>query len=451
MKKIILFLFLSLLLNDLLVGNAANEGVDRNFSLKVASASSEVTSLLPSINIPNDNPEDTNAVDPRKYGAKGDGTTDDAVAIQQSIDMCAQNGGGIVVLKNGIFLSSPLALKTGVYLKVEAPAVLKAVSYADYPGANSGSKSKPAPLVGARNASHIGVFGNGTIDGNGQDWWRTQGWQGEDLPKLKIANEVNRPYLVNFINSSDIIVKDITLQNSAQFNLVPQNSDNVVISKVTIHNPANSHNTDGIDPSGSNIFIDGCTIDTGDDNIAIKGHNGYTKNVYITNCTFYHGHGLSIGSDFERGVENVYAKNITFINTEIGIRIKSARDRGGLVNNIHYSNLMMKNVGQAIEITEYYPKIPLAGEDTAQDMTVTTPQYKNITISGVMATAKKAAGAIVGLPESLIQDVTLTNVTISAPKGLTVRNAQVVMSQTTIQAAKSSDYIMEENSSIIKK
>jgi polygalacturonase len=450
MKKTvaILFLFLYLLSNEVLIGHAASRSGDGKSIPDAASAWSEFIPPLPSTNIPNDNPSDTNAVDPRQYGAKVDGITDDAAAIQQAIDNCAQNGGGIVVLKKGIFLSSPLVLKTGVYLKVEASAVLKAVPYADYPGANEGLKSKPAPLIGARNASHIGVFANGTIDGNGQDWWRTQGWQGENLPKLKIANAVNRPYLVNFINSSDIIVKDVTLQNSAQFNLVPQNCDNVVIAKVTIHNPANSHNTDGIDPSGSNIFIDGCTIDTGDDNIAIKGHNGPTKNVYITNCTFYHGHGLSIGSDFERGVENVYAQNIAFINTETGIRIKSARDRGGLVNNIHYSNLTMKNVGQAIEFTGYYPKIPPAGEDTTRDMTATTPRYQNITISEITATAEKAAGAIVGLPESLIQGVTLNNVTINAPKGLTVRNAQIVTSQTTIQTINSSDYLKEENSSI---
>ncbi|SFL70650.1 glycoside hydrolase family 28 protein [Pelosinus propionicus] len=436
MKKTILVFFLALLLiNGTLPSKAANTSID-------------IIPPLPSTVIAKDSPENANAVDPRAYGAKADGVTDDAVAIQKAINSCAQKGGGIVVLKNGTFLSSPLVLKTGVYLKIEALTVLKAVPYADYPK-NIKPQSKPAALVGAKNASHFGVFGNGTIDGNGQDWWRTQGWQGEDLPKLKIPNTIKRPSLLDFSDCSDIIVKDVTLQNSPQLTLVPHNSDNVVISNVKIYNPANSHNTDGIDPSGNNVFIDGCTIDTGDDNIAIKGQrNGSTQNIYITNSTFYHGHGLSIGSDFVEGVENVYAKNITFADTETGIRIKSVRGRGGLVNNANFSDITMKNVGRAIVIAGYYPKIPPAGEDVAQAIISGTPRYQNITISGITATAVKEAGAIVGLPESPIQGVTLTNVMINAPRGLTIRNAQVSTTQTTINAANGPEYVAEENSVI---
>lgn len=435
-KLLSLFLFAVILLNVTLVGCAASKNNETAATIPP----------LPSTTVPGDTPDNANAIDPMQYGAKADGTADDGGAIQQAIDICAQKGGGIVVLKSGMFLSSPLMLKTGVYLKVEAQAILKAIPYTSYP--KNILKSKPAPLIGALNASNFGVFGCGTIDGNGQDWWRTQGWQGEDLAKQKIPNQVIRPYLVYFINSSNIIVKDVTLQNSPQFNLVPQVCENVVISNVTIHNPENSPNTDGIDPSGSNIFIDNVKVDTGDDNIAIKGHLCNTHNIYITNSTFYHGHGLSIGSDFEQGVQNVYAQNCTFVNTEAGIRIKSTRGRGGVVSNIHYSDFTMTNVGRAIQITAYYPRIPEAGIDAGQPLTATTPQYTGITINNLTATTVKMAGDIVGVPECPVQDVSLSNVSISGPKGLNVRNAHISTDKTVITAVESKDYVMQENASV---
>ncbi|MBP2645843.1 MAG: polygalacturonase [Firmicutes bacterium] len=438
MVKKVLFLFLGLvfILNVGLAGCTGANGIVADNDIPP----------LPSVSIPNDDSDNSHALDARQYGAKGDGVSDDGGAIQQAINSCAQKGGGIVLLKDGVFLSSPIVLKSGVYLKVEETAMLKAIPYESYPKANGASK--PAPLIGAKSAERIGILGKGKIDGNGPEWWRTQGWEGEDVPKKKIPNNVSRPYLVYFIDCSDIIVKDVTLQNSPMFNLVPQKCEDVVIYNVTIHNPANSPNTDAIDPSGNNFFIDHVTLDTGDDNIAIKGHLCSTSNVYITNSVFLHGHGLSIGSDFEKGVQNVFAKNCKFVNTEAGIRIKSARDRGGLVNNVHYSDFTMENVGRAIQITAYYPQIPATGKDTAQEKTATTPQYQNITISGIVATAFKSAGDIIGLPECITQDMTLSNVQIKAPKGLTVRNAQIRTQQTHIQAEEGPEYIAQENSSI---
>lgn len=428
--------FCLLLVSMLLAGTltASCQNLDEGFAVNIT------IPPVPSTDIPNDNSEDMNAVDPRQYGAQADGITDDGSAIQKSIDVCEQKGGGIVVLKNGIFLSSPLVLKSRVFLKVEAPAILKALSYADYPNRNA-----PKAFLTATNASNFGIFGNGAVDGNGSDWWEAF------RPTKQEAYQLKRPNMIVFYNSKNIIMKDITLQNSPMFNFVPTLCNQVVVKDVTVSNPANSPNTDGIDPSGStNVFIDHCTISTGDDNIAIKGSIGPTTNVYITNNTFGFGHGLSIGSDFGKGVENVYAKNCTFTNTTTGIRIKSSRNKGGWLKNVNYSDMTMTDVGTAILITAYYPKIPESGVDTYQSMSSKTPRYQDVTITNVTATAKKDAGGIIGVPESPIHNVTLTNVTINAPTGMIIRNAQVVANNTTIDTNDGPDFIKEENGNVDK-
>lgn len=411
-------------------------------SCKAATSHSDGNATIPPVpptDIHKDNSADTQAVDPRLYGAKADGITDDGAAIQQAIDVCAQQGGGIVILKQGVFLSSPLILKSGVYLKVEAPAILKALPYAQYPG-----KDVPRPFLTATNAVNIGIFGDGTIDGNGRAWWDAfRSAQRTDAP-------LKRPNMIVFYHSQQIIVKGITLQNSPMFNFVPTLCRQVVVQNVTISNPADAPNTDGIDPSGcTDVFIDHCRISTGDDNIAIKATAGPTVNVYITKDVFGFGHGLSIGSDFGQGVENVYAKDCTFTHTTTGIRIKSARDRGGWLKHVHYSNMSMTDVGTAILITAYYPKIPASGMDASQAMSLKTPCYDDITIDQVTATATKQAGQIIGVPESPIQHVTLMNVQINAPVGMTIRNAQVAAAHTSIRTNNGSAFITEEHSSLV--
>jgi polygalacturonase len=226
-------------------------------------------------------------------------------------------------------------------------------------------------------------------------------------------------------------IKDVTMINSPSFHLVPRDCEDVDIIRVTIRAPEDSPNTDAIDPSASRyVRISDCIFDVGDDDIAIKsGHpdsshpNAASEFITVSNCTFLHGHGMSIGSETVGGVRNVTVKNCTFEGTENGLRIKSPRGRGGTVENITYSDITMKDVRpNAITITCYYPKIPQT--DTNQPMTSETPIFKNIKISNVKATSQKAAGVIVGLPESLVENVVLENVQITAPKGLMIRNAK---------------------------
>ncbi len=240
----------------------------------------------------------------------------------------------------------------------------------------------------------------------------------------------HRPYLVRFSNCQRVLVQGITLSNSPMFHLVPQNCTDVTIRGITIKSPSNAHNTDGIDPSGWNFLITDCTIDSGDDNIAIKpggGHAPGDKNYLITNCKFLHGHGMSIGSGTSGGIEDLTVCNCTFEATDAGIRIKTARGRGGLLQNLTYENLTMTAVKNPIYIIDWYPERDAPKDpatEKAEPVADRTPINRNITIRNVTATNCPTAGTIRGLPEALITDVILSNVTISAKTGMKIYHAK---------------------------
>jgi polygalacturonase len=202
-------------------------------------------------------------------------------------------------------------------------------------------------------------------------------------------------------------------------------------------------NTDAVDPfSSSNVKIDHLYADTGDDNIAIKsgaskspGPDSPSRNITITDCTFLHGHGLSIGSELAGGVENIRAERIHFDGTDNGIRIKANRDRGNDVGGLVFRDVDMKDVKNALIISEYYPKIlPPDAAEAPQPVTRLTPRFHDITFENVIAVDSAVAGAIVGLPESPVLGVTLRNVKIDAVRGLTIGYAEVTGTKVAVTA-----------------
>jgi polygalacturonase len=212
----------------------------------------------------------------------------------------------------------------------------------------------------------------------------------------------------------------------------------VVITNVRILAPERAANTDAIDPSGRRYLITHCKIDVGDDNIAIKagkkmpGHDFQSEDFLITDCTFLHGHGMSIGSETAGGVRNITMRNCSFENTENGIRIKSDTRRGGIVENLVCENITMKNVNPAITLTCVYQGTS-AGDKKPGDAQTNSatdggniPIFRNIHINNLTATCPKAAGLILGLPESCISNVVLENVKITAAKPFAISNAKSV-------------------------
>jgi polygalacturonase len=236
-------------------------------------------------------------------------------------------------------------------------------------------------------------------------------------------------------------MENITAQNSPMWQIVPYYSDDVVFRNVKVLAPTTSHNTDGIDPfSSSHVVIDHVLIDTGDDNVAIKsgqpnspGPDAPSTDITITDCTFLNGHGLSIGSEVSGGVQRVLVERVHFKGTGTGIRIKSNRDRGGDIGPLSYNDLDMEDVATAILITEFYPKIPTSIEPAP--ITRLTPRFHDITISNVRARGSKDAAVVVGLPESPILGLRLSNVSIQATKGATLQYVQVAVKNFNVQAS----------------
>jgi polygalacturonase len=368
---------------------------------------------------------------PRDLGAKGDGTTKDTTAIQGAIDACAAKGGGTVRLTAGTYLSAPIVLKSNITLQLDKGAtLLGSPDHTDYPDKVEFRLPAVQSLVSATNAENVAITGEGTIDGQGESWWKmTRG-----VRDAGVMGNHPRPRLVVFDHCKHVRVEGVTIQNSPFWQLVPYYSDDVVISHVRILAPYPSPNTDAIDPfSSSNVRIDHLYADTGDDAIAIKsgainsaGGDEPVHDITITDCTFLHGHGLSIGSELAGGAHNILAERIHFLGSDNGIRVKANRDRGNDVSNLVFRDIDMRDVKNPIVISEYYPRIlPPAGDVAPQPVTRLTPRFHNFVFENVTATGGEMAGAIVGLPEAPVDDIVLKNVTLSGKTGLTVGYANV--------------------------
>jgi polygalacturonase len=380
--------------------------------------------------------------DPHAFGAKGDGTTKDTVAIQSAIDACAAQGGGTVKLTAGTYLSAPIVLKSNITLHLDKGAtLLGSPDHGDYPDKVEFRLPAVQSLVSATNAESVAIEGDGVIDGQGESWWHMmRGLHDAGV----MGNPHPRPRLVVFDHCKHVRVEGVTIQNSPFWQLVPYYSDDVIIRNVRILAPYPSPNTDAVDPfSSSNVRIDHLYADTGDDNIAIKsgaidspGGDDPARDITITDCTFLHGHGLSIGSEVAGGAHNIVAKRIHFEGTDNGIRVKANRDRGNDVSDLSFSDIDMKDVKNPLVISEYYPHILPEGAVTAEPVTRLTPHFHDISFENVTATGAKMAGAIVGLPEAPVDGIVLKNVKLAGETGLTIGYANVSATNLTVQAAQ---------------
>lgn len=378
--------------------------------------------------------------DVHAHGAHGDGVQKDTQAIQSAIDACAKRGGGTVLLRAGTYLSAPIELKSNITLKLEKDAtLLGSPDHADYPANTEFREPGLQSLVSATNAENVAITGEGTIDGNGESWWemarsiKNAGVMGSDHP---------RPRLVVFDHCKHVRIEGVTVQNSPMWQVVPYYSDDVVIRDVRVLAPQHSPNTDAVDPfSSTHVVIDHLYADTGDDNIAIKsgainspGPDAPSEDITITDCTFLHGHGLSIGSEIAGGARNIQAERIHFDGTDNGIRVKANRDRGNDVSHLVFRDIEMKNVKNALVISEYYPKILPSAGVSPMPVTRLTPKFHDIVIENLTARDSESLGAIEGLPEAPIAGVVLRNVELSGKHGLTIAYAQVTGSQMKVNA-----------------
>ena len=379
--------------------------------------------------LPNINTKNVINVTSPPYNAIGDGVTTNTVAIQNAIDSAANGeGGGVVEIPAGVFLCGPFTMKSSVALQLDRGAVLRMLPYGSYP-----NRVFPRNFISASNLHDLEITGVGMIDGQGIPWW----------PLARVPG-ARRPIMISFSSCSRVLIENVTLTNSPMFHIaIHGHSSDVTVHGVTIRaNPSTDpvhpgHNTDACDVSGKDVLIENCDVSVGDDNFTCGGG---TSDVLITNCTYGYGHGVSIGSPTFGGVSNITVVNCTFSNTETGIRIKSDRDRGGYVHDLHYMNLRMNNVGCAILIYGSYMSAdrqyrdlndltaPIAASFPGAPVTMRTPIYGDITFSNITATLQpgRRAGLIWGLPEAPVANVLLDKVTITADKPFGIYDARNV-------------------------
>lgn len=426
-------------------------------------------------------------LDIREYGARGDGHTLNTRSINDALVACSEKGGGVVLIPAGYWVSGPIELQSHVNLHLDDNAFLQFTSDFDqyeivegnYEGKPSARNQSP---ISGRNLENIAITGKGTIDGNG-DAWRMVGkgaltdreWNakvasgglvsddgktwfpsektklaheekrsvlltdGKELADFEDIKDYLRPNLLVLTNCKKILLEGVTFQNSPAWNLHPLMSQHLTIRDVKIKNPDYAQNGDGIDiESCSNVLIEDCILDVGDDAICIKSGKDEegrkrgiaTERVIIRRNKVYLGHGgFVVGSEMSGGARDIFVEDCTFMGTDKGIRFKTTRGRGGIVENIHIRNINMSNiVHEAIFFDMYYwTKPPQANEvQEIPPVTEETPQIRNVFIDNIHCQGAEVGVFVRGLPEMPVQHIRMTNLNMTVNKGVEIKDAQHV-------------------------
>ena len=405
-----------------------------------------------------------------KYGAISNGQTLNTIAITKAIAACNANGGGVVVVPFGIWLTGPLEIKSNVNLYVQKGAMLlftpDKTQYelveGSYEGRSSARNQSP---IWAKNAENIAITGGGVIDGNGDIWraltksavtesfWKERvqsggvissngkSWYpsqqfkdasegkrsmllepGKKLSDFADMKDFLRPNLLVFTSCKRILLEGVTFQNSGAWNLHPLMSEDLIVRNVTVKNPDYSHNGDGIDiESCKNFIVEDCVFDVGDDAICIKSGKDEegrkrgmpTANGIIRNNLVYKGHGgVVVGSEMSGGANNLFIENCIFMGTDKGLRFKSTRGRGGVVENIFARNIQMRDIVQEAIFFDMTYAVKFATDGVRKiDTTfgVTTPVFRNMVFENIVCEGAQKGIYVRGLSEAPIQNITIKN------------------------------------------
>ena len=432
-----------------------------------------------------------NQVNLKDFGAVGDGITLNTEAFAKAIDALVQKGGGKLVVPQGVWHTGPIVLKSHINLHLNAGAViLFAADETLYPLIDTSfegldTRRCQSPLS-ANGATDIAITGKGVIDGNGQYWrpvkkgkvtenhWKellaipgsqemkpgywvpsagyAKGEQGANMnvPNAKTDAEWNaikrfvRPVMVSLVKCKNVHLKGVIFQNSPAWNLHPLMCENVLVEDVLVRNPSFAQNGDALDlESCKNALIINSRFDAGDDGICIKSGKDADgrrrgipcENVVVKGCTVFAGHGgFVVGSEMSGGVKNILVDQCQFLGTDVGLRFKSTRGRGGIVENIYIKNISMTDIKtDAITFNMYYGGKSVAemladgdNPDNVTKMPVNeeTPIFRNIDIKNIICNGAGRAMEFNGLPEMPIDGISLKDITILAKKDAVFTNCQ---------------------------
>jgi len=432
-----------------------------------------------------------NSVSITDFGAKSGGQELCSRAFADAIEAVSKKGGGRVIIPRGTWLTGPITLKSNIELFTEKGALvifstdksLYPIVETNFEGFNTFRCMSP---INGRNLENIAFTGHGIFDGsgeawravkkekltesqwkklvasggivneNGKTWYPSQQFRdGEKQAEMNVPRSLKtkaefekikdflRPVMVSLISCKKVLIDGPTFQNSPAWNIHPLMCEDFIMRNTTVRNPWFSQNGDGIDiESCKNSIIHDCSFDVGDDAICIKSGKDKdgrdrkmpNENLIVKNCTVFHGHGgVTVGSEMSSGVKNLHVSNCTFIGTDVGLRFKSNRGRGGVVENIYISNVEMMNIPtQAISFNLFY-----SGRSASEDLeagadgivakllpvTEETPQFKNIFIRNVNCKGAMLGIQLQGLPEMNLENIVLENIRMEADYGMTCSDA----------------------------
>ena len=394
-------------------------------------------------------------------GAVADGQTPNTKAIQSAIALCAGNGGGVVVVPKGTFMSGALFFKPGGNLLVEKDAVLKGTANPDdYPQINTRwegvEREWTSAFLNFENMTNVQVTGEGTIDGSGDLWMQRGGFGGRGrrggtgqslaptnapaIPQAVATVTTNvstnasatntvprrgRPRLICFSNCRDVRIAGLHLQRQAVWCLHLLYCRDVVVDNLDIRAIERIPSSDGIDvDSCRDVQISRCNIDCNDDDIAIKCGkdadglrvNRPSENITISDCTIGAGGGITMGSEVSGSIRHVLVQRCKFTGTSQPARFKSQPSRGGVIEDIVYRDIQMDNTRQAVEFDMAWRMVPPIATP-AKVLTV----VRNVQFINFSGTAQ-SGGAIHGLKDSPIQNVKFENCKFTAQRGLDIQN-----------------------------
>lgn len=381
----------------------------------------------------------------KDYGAVGNGELCTNF-IQKAIDAAAEMGGGHVVVPAGKYVSGPLFLRSNIVFEIGAGAVISFHNDITQTPVIDGSwegieRKVYASLFTGHDLENVTITGRGKIDGQGATWW-TAFWKTDEIRRKYGITEREpenpegsplkypRPRMINLYRCENVEISGITITNSPSWTIHPVYCHNINIQGVSIKQPYESPNTDGINPESCNgVKISNCYIDCGDDCITLKsGYNEHGRkigipceNVVITNCFFAHGRSaIGIGSEMSGGVRNVTVMNCVFKGTLRGLRVKTGRGRGGTVENLLASGIIMENLREGISIDMGYE----GATDEKVPVTEATPHFRNIRYSNIVGKNIEQAINVIGLPEAPPQDILLESIRMECKQGLVVKNVE---------------------------
>ncbi len=415
-------------------------------------------------------------------GGVGDGYTLNTQAFKNAISLLTAKGGGTLVVPFGVWLTGPVELQSNIRLHLEEGSIILFTPDKDaYPLIETSFEGLTtmrcqSPLSG-KNLTNIAITGKGAINGSGDAWrpvkrakvtdshWKSilasggvmknkDYWfpsagalKGDQLSEQNLnvprkpmtqadwkeIRDFLRPVMVSLVECTNVYLQGVLFENSPSWNIHPLQCENIIIDGVFVRNPSYSQNGDGIDlESCKNALIVNSVLDVGDDAICIKSGKDEegrrrarpTENVLVDNCRVFKGHGgFVVGSEMSGGVRNISVTNCSFIGTNIGLRFKSTRGRGGVVENIYVSNVSMYNiVNEAFLFDLYYMSGSKSEQIPAADET--TPVFRNIVVRNIVANQASRAMFFNGLPEMNISGIVVENSSFTTHQGAVLSESE---------------------------